>query len=403
MERIDALESYFNMHGYSNIDTDFSGMWEMFLVVFVRNELLNDVTKVKKQQIAKGKNGLFVTFGNKGGVTYNFKLKNMVFTAIATHLQHKQEKQEKRNKMSRELVNEFQLYEIQSKVRGLETDQLSDFSIFFGDLNYRLKTTFTDLNNSNVQTEAIGMILEKDQLVEAMGQGYYPGYREMDISFDPSYKMSTKKHEYVNKRDQAPSYCDRVLYKNNTSLTVSEESYQCHHDVYGSDHRPISLLMKIKNFKQPNYADITKLLDIENPRQGFGEMTIELVELTSLNFELIKSIKNLKALSEHAQPIQLRVSFFSLSLDTDKSPITFSSQQEIKLSQQYNLKNICVNWEHSELPIIRTAMNTVQLINSSRLQMFIWIGNHPLIGSEMMIGQVNINMNGFIDTTQMGS
>ena len=89
MERIDTLESYFNANGYSNIDTDFSGMWEMFLMVFVRNELLNDVTKVKKQQIAKGKNGLVVTFGNKGGVAYNFKLKNIVFTAIATHLQHK--------------------------------------------------------------------------------------------------------------------------------------------------------------------------------------------------------------------------------------------------------------------------------------------------------------------------
>ena len=50
---------------------------------------LNNNGKIEPIEIdnsLEGKNGLFVTFGNKGGVTYNFKLKNMVFTAIATHL-----------------------------------------------------------------------------------------------------------------------------------------------------------------------------------------------------------------------------------------------------------------------------------------------------------------------------
>ena len=46
--RIDALEAYLNANGYSNIDNDYSGMWEMFLIVFVRNDLLNHVTKIKK-------------------------------------------------------------------------------------------------------------------------------------------------------------------------------------------------------------------------------------------------------------------------------------------------------------------------------------------------------------------
>ena len=78
--------------------------------------------------------------------------------------------------MSRELANELSMYEIQSKITGLETDQFADIGFYFGDLNYRLKTTFTDLNNTNVSTEAIGMVQEKDQLIEAMGEGYYPNY-----------------------------------------------------------------------------------------------------------------------------------------------------------------------------------------------------------------------------------
>ena len=58
------------------------------------------------------------------------------------------------------------------------------------------------------------MIPTHDQLVEAQEQGYYPGYCEQPITFLPSYKISTSDDQYVNKKDQSPSYCDRVLFKN---------------------------------------------------------------------------------------------------------------------------------------------------------------------------------------------
>ena len=203
------------------------------------------------------------------------------------------------------------MYEIQSKITGLETDQFADIGLYLGDLNYRLKTSFADLNNSNVQTEAIGLINDLDQLLEAKSEGYYPNYEEMEITFDPSYKMYPKKNEYFNKKNQAPSYTDRVLYKNNTSLTTDAQQYQCHHDMFGSDHRPVSLLLKLKNFKQPSMCDLSKLLNINKPRQGYGELKLEIVEITDLNFELIKTIKNLTNLVAHPAPIQMRVSFYA--------------------------------------------------------------------------------------------
>ena len=45
-------------------------------------------------------------------------------------------------------------------------------------------------------------------------------YEEAKIDFYPSYKMKKAKFEYVNKKNQAPSYCDRVLYKNNSCLPI---------------------------------------------------------------------------------------------------------------------------------------------------------------------------------------
>ena len=127
------------------------------------------------------------------------------------------------------------------------------------------------------------MIETHDQLKEAMGQGYYPNYKEMEIKFDPSYKMSVTKVEYVNKKDQAPSYCDRVLYKNNTPLKLEEMSYECHHDVFGSDHRAVSAHLKIKNFGMQNYCDLQQMLDIQKPVQGYGELSMEMVDISNFN------------------------------------------------------------------------------------------------------------------------
>ena len=101
--------------------------------------------------MAKGKNLAITTVGNKGGLVYSFVLRNRIFNVIGTHLQHKEENQEKRNKMSRQLINEMKMQELQFKMPGIASDQLADYCFFMGDLNYRLKSSFKQLNNSNVQ------------------------------------------------------------------------------------------------------------------------------------------------------------------------------------------------------------------------------------------------------------
>ena len=47
---------------------------------------------------------------------------------------------------------------LQDRIPGLESDQVADYCFYIGDLNYRLKTTFTELNNTNVREAAIPMI-----------------------------------------------------------------------------------------------------------------------------------------------------------------------------------------------------------------------------------------------------
>ena len=91
-----------------------------------------------------------------------------------------------------------------------------------GDLNYRLNTTFEDLNNSNT-LEALEMVnTRKEQLAASIMDGNYPDYTEPKISFFPSYKMAFTEGLYIEKKNQSPSYTDRVLFKNNSNLEVSD-------------------------------------------------------------------------------------------------------------------------------------------------------------------------------------
>jgi len=68
---------------------------------------------------------------------------------------------------------------------------------------------------------------QHDQLYMSMHQfDKYPEYEEFDINFKPTYKGNKFDDGFFNKKDQAPSYTDRILFKNNTvNLTDSREIY----------------------------------------------------------------------------------------------------------------------------------------------------------------------------------
>ena len=131
----------------------------MFLVVYVKYEFREDVSNVNTGLIPKGFKNVI---GNKGGISIHFILKNRSFNFIATHLRHGQNNQDKRDQMASELVSEFKMAAIQKVIPDLEADQFSDFCIFMGDMNYRMNTTFAEFNNSNVATDAVGMIPTHD-------------------------------------------------------------------------------------------------------------------------------------------------------------------------------------------------------------------------------------------------
>lgn len=70
----------------------------------------------------------------------------------------------------------------------------------------------------------------------------FPDYVEEEINFWPTYKRGPFQNgHYINKKEQCPSYTDRILFKNNTNYKTAAKNYFCYEEVFGSDHRPVGL------------------------------------------------------------------------------------------------------------------------------------------------------------------
>lgn len=146
--------------------------------------------------------------------------------------------------------------------KKFDSDVLADFSVILGDMNYRLDTGYTQFINE-VHT-ASQRLPELDQLYKVMhddlSKRCYVGYEEGVIGFLPTYKRGRQENSYVNKKNQSPSYTDRILIKNNTTHETEMKKYDVLDNVFGSDHRPVVCELII-NLKQTRYVDEPMLLD----------------------------------------------------------------------------------------------------------------------------------------------
>ena len=125
-----------------------------------------------------------------------------------------------------------------------------DTVFWFGDLNFRL-----DLGESGTKEEFDKVIqlleakqfpnelLRYDQLLnEKRESNVFAGFNEGDITFKPTYRMEYGKQGcYNNKRNQSPSWTDRILWKMNPgeSALVHLQHYQSAAKIIWSDHRPV--------------------------------------------------------------------------------------------------------------------------------------------------------------------
>lgn len=144
----------------------------------------------------------------------SFILYDYLYNFINVHLVHGAKRLDKRDEMMSEVVRKMRNHR-----EEMDPDVIADFSFILGDMNYRMEGFYETL------VPKIDTIVEErknlDQLYKSMTQfGRYPDYIEQEITFKPTYKRNKHEPGYFNKKNQAPSYTDRILFRNNSTLDI---------------------------------------------------------------------------------------------------------------------------------------------------------------------------------------
>lgn len=311
----------------------FESMWEMFILVFVAHQLLPKVSRVVKMGKATG---IANMLGNKGGVLVSFSIEDTSYCFLSCHLAASPHKISARNQ------NMSDLLRLKPRHSDIDLAQEFDYTFVFGDLNYRTDEDFFQavdmLRHNNISS-----LLLTDQLVkQQQDNAVLTHFSEGEIHFKPTYRVIRDTHEWSNKKNQTPSWTDRILYKAFRPIEVCK--YDSIVDALGSDHRPVfgSYVTQAVSWYLP-----------ENLSPVHDVFSVAMIEFKTLKVKLDLP----PCVSKIAQ-------------------ITFSAPfiEQARGSIQVNLQ--CDSYEFSiigdQMPMLQCVWNDARFLKEQRLAIMLW-------------------------------
>jgi hypothetical protein len=106
--------------------------------------------------------------------------------------------------------------------------------------------------------------------------------------------------------------------------------------------------MSIKNFKQPSFADVDRLLS-EEAEQGKGIITFQIIGVTGID---VPALERMGKLNRKAQATRLtfRLAFYSPSFDLETCPSFVSEELESEVDEKRKVLNYEMVWTEESLP-----------------------------------------------------
>lgn len=207
-KHLKTLIGYYGFLDVSSID-----MCQMFLIVFIKSKYFPFIENIKSCYKPMG---FAQILGNKGGIGISFQLFGYILTFINCHLAPKPYKVLERNNHAKNIVKYLKIAD-----KYAEFDITSDYLFWKGDLNYRVDYGF-DQTIEEIKKGNIKLLLLKDQLIKQRqtNQVFY-NFQEPEITFNPTYRRIKGTDEYSNKKNQSPSWCDRIMVKTDREVDLN--------------------------------------------------------------------------------------------------------------------------------------------------------------------------------------
>lgn len=202
------------------------------MMVLIRRPLAARVSNVCMDTVATG---LGDVLGNKGGCGLSFAYGDNTLAFVACHLAARSERIVQRAENYQKILRELHLGQ-----PCVDLLAQHDHVFWLGDLNYRNELEFSEVLQL-VAMRDWKLLTQYDQLLAQMNaQLAFAGFREGAIRFAPTYRWERKENVFSNKKFQAPSWTDRVLWHSLPGLAdLTLDTYSSAPNVMGSDHRPV--------------------------------------------------------------------------------------------------------------------------------------------------------------------
>jgi len=229
----DKMDAHFDVREYAQLAKEY--LWEMSLTVFVRRDLLGQVSHVRRGTLACGVAGVA---GNKGGICVSLSLHGTSLIFISSHMAAFQNDVENRNRDYRTISAGLRVNPLEP---GVESCESHHCCIWMGDLNYRIDMKRDDVIAA-IEQKDWAQLQAEDQLIKARHAGKaFVDYSEAVLNFPPTYRYhkGVTPRVYNDEKLRIPAWCDRVLWRTWEGVQLVPKYCTCVDGITTSDHSPV--------------------------------------------------------------------------------------------------------------------------------------------------------------------
>lgn len=171
----------------------------VFVRYMKRTDILFNVEVLTSKQIRLGWKGMTA---NKSAIITKIKIGDTTFSFLGCHLTPHNPNYEERN---------LQMIQLLSDLNSVGE---SDYTIIFGDLNYRVDLPYEEAVDKCNKNE-IQSLLDNEQLLRFLStEQLFKDFYEQPITFLPTYKFDAGCNIYdTSKKLRIPSWTDRIIFK----------------------------------------------------------------------------------------------------------------------------------------------------------------------------------------------
>ncbi|KAJ8426302.1 hypothetical protein Cgig2_007533 [Carnegiea gigantea] len=213
----------------------------IYISVWVRKKYRRHISNLKVSAVGVGLMGYM---GNKGSISVSMSLYQSRLCFVCSHLTsgHKDGDQHRRNANVYEILRRTRFSSINIDDTQPRTIPCHDQIFWFGDLNYRLNMTDSEIRKL-VASKQWDKLVNNDQLSKELHSGHvFDGWNEGPLTFPPTYKYEINSDRYVGEnpkegeKKRSPAWCDRILW---SGKGIKQYFYR-RSEIKLSDHRPVS-------------------------------------------------------------------------------------------------------------------------------------------------------------------